>query len=62
MEDNITKYWLSCFYKKWERNALGGELLEKRLTPYQIAERFANEKYDSFIQLSKKIDEKILML
>ena len=50
MEDNTTKYWFSCFYKKWERNA-PAELLEKGLTPSQIAEQLVNENHNSFIQL-----------
>ena len=57
MEDNTAKYWFSWFYEKWEKNA-PGELIEQGLTPSQIAERFVNENHDSFIQLSKKIDEK----
>ena len=59
MEDNTAKYWFSWFYEKWEKNA-PGELIEKGLTPSQIAERFVNENHDSFIQLSKKIDEKVI--
>ena len=57
MEDNTAKYWFSWFYEKWEKNA-PGKLIEKVLTPSQIAERVVNENHDSFIQLSKKIDEK----
>ena len=57
MEDNTAKYWFSWFYEKWEKNA-PGELIEQGLTPSQIAERFVNENHDSFIKLSKKIDEK----
>ena len=56
MEDNTSKYWFSLFYAKWDKNA-PGELIEKGLTPSQIAEPFVNENHDSFIQLSKKIDE-----
>ena len=57
MEDNTAKYWFSWFYEKWKKNA-PGELIEQGLTPSQIAERFVNEIHDSFIQLSKIIDEK----
>jgi len=57
MEDNNAKYWFSWFYKKWEKNA-PGLLLEKGLTPSQVAERFVNENNDSLIQLTEKIDEK----
>ena len=57
MEDNTAKYWFSWFYEKWEKNS-PGELIEQGLTPSQIAERFVTENHDSFIKLSKKIDEK----
>ena len=57
MEDNTAKYWLQ---KKWEKNA-PGKLIEKGLTPSQIAERFVNENHDSFIKLSKKLMKKIMM-
>ena len=46
MEENTAKYWFSWFYEKWEKNA-PGELIEKGLTPSQIAERFVNENHDS---------------
>ena len=57
MEDSNAKYWFSWFYKKWEINA-PGLLLEKGLTPSQVAERFVNENNDTLMQLSEKIDEK----
>ena len=57
MEDNTVKYWFSWFYEKWERIA-PGDLLEKGLTPSQIAEIFVNENHESFIRLSKNIDDK----
>ena len=56
MKNNNAELWFSWFYKKWEKNA-PGNLLEKGLTPSQIAERFVNENNDSLIVLSKKIDE-----
>ena len=57
MEDNSFKYWFSWFYEKWE-NYAPGDLLEKGLTPSQVAERFVSENHDTLIQLSKKIDDK----
>jgi len=57
MEENTTDIWFSWFFKEWEKNA-PGDLLEKGLTPSQVAERFINENNDSFIKLSKKIDDK----
>ena len=57
MEDNAAKYWFSWFYEKWEKHA-PSELIEKGLTLSQIAELFVSENHYSFIQLSKKIDEK----
>ena len=55
MEDNTAKYWFSWFYEKWEKNA-PGELIEKGLTPSQIAERFVNENHDVFLELTKGFD------
>ncbi len=57
MKDNNSEFWFSWFYKKWEKNQ-PGDLLEKGLTPSQIAERFVNENHQSFVELSKKIDNK----
>ena len=37
-------------------------LLEKGLTPSQVADRFVNEINDSLIQLKEKIDKKIMKL
>ena len=57
MKNNTAELWFSWFYKKWEKNG-PGNLLEKGLTPSQIAERFVNENNDDLIAISKKIDEK----
>ena len=57
MEDNTSKYWFSWFYKTWASNA-PGELLEKGVTPSQVAERFINQNHNSLIDLTRKIDEK----
>ena len=57
MKDNISEIWFSWFYKNWEEN-FPGDLLEKGLSPAQIAERFVNENNDDFLELAKKFDEK----
>ena len=57
MKENIVEIWFSWFYKKWEENA-PGDLLEKGLSPSQIAERFVNENNNDFLELAKKFDEK----
>ena len=56
MENNNAELWFSWFYKHWEKNA-PSNLIEKGLTPSQIAERFVYENNDAFIKLSKKIDQ-----
>ena len=57
MNENIVEIWFSWFYKKWEENA-PGDLLEKGLSPSQIAERFVNENNNDFLELANKFDEK----
>ena len=57
MNQNIVEIWFSWFYKKWEENA-PGDLLEKGLSPSQIAERFVNENNNNLLELAKKFDEK----
>jgi len=56
MRENITELWFSWFYKNWEKNA-PGVLIEKGLSPSQIAERFVNENHNYFLELAKEFDE-----
>ena len=56
MRENITELWFSWFYKNWE-NFSPGDLLEKGLSPSQIAERFVNENHDDFLKLANEFDE-----
>ena len=44
MRENISDLWFSWFYKNWEKNA-PGNLIEKVLSPSQIADRFVNENH-----------------
>ena len=55
MKENITELWFSWFYKNWEEYA-PGDLLEKGLSPSQIAERFVNKNHDEFLKLAKEFD------
>ena len=55
MKENITELWFSWFYKNWEEYA-PGDLLEKGLSPSQIAERFVNKNHDDFLELAKEFD------
>ena len=55
MKENITELWFSWFYKNWEEYA-PGDLLEKGLSPSQIAERFVNNNHDEFLELAKEFD------
>ena len=55
MKENITELWFSWFYKNWEEYA-PGDLLEKGLSPSQIAERFVNENHNEFLELAKEFD------
>ena len=56
MKENTTNLWFSWFYKKWEQNA-PGDLLEKGLSPSQIAERFVNDNHNDFLQLANNFNE-----
>ena len=56
MKENITELWFSWFYKNWEEYA-PGDLLEKGLSPSQIAERFVSNNHDEFLELAKEFDE-----
>ena len=56
MRENITELWFSWFYKNWEEYA-PGDLLEKGLSPSQIAERFVNKNHDEFLELAKEFDQ-----
>ena len=56
MKENITELWFSWFYKNWEEYA-PGDLLEKGLSPSQIAERFVNKNHDEFLELAKEFDQ-----
>ena len=55
MKENVTELWFSWFYKNWEEYA-PGDLLEKGLSPSQIAERFVNDNHDQFMELAKEFD------
>ena len=56
MRENVTELWFSWFYKNWEKNS-PGNLIEKGLSPSQIAERFVNENHNDFLKLAKEFDE-----
>ena len=56
MKENSTELWFSWFYKNWEKNA-PGDLIDKGLTPSQIAERFVSENHINILELSKEFDE-----
>ena len=56
MRENITELWFSWFYKNWEKYT-PGNLIERGLSPSQIAERFVNENHDEFLEIAKKFDE-----
>ncbi len=56
MRENITELWFSWFYKNWEKNA-PGDLIEKGLSPSQIAERFVSENHNHILELAKEFDE-----
>ena len=55
MKENTTDLWFSWFYKNWEKYA-PGDLIERGLSPSQIAERFVNENHDEFLELAKEFD------
>ena len=56
MRENITELWFSWFYKNWEKYT-PGNLIERGLSPSQIAERFVNENHDEYLEIAKKFDE-----
>ena len=56
MRENVIELWFSWFYKNWEKNA-PGDLIDKGLSPSQIAERFVNENHNEFLKLAEKFDE-----
>ena len=56
MKENITELWFSWFYKNWEKNS-PGNLIEKGLSPSQIAERFVNENHTEFLEIANQFDE-----
>ena len=56
MKENITELWFSWFYKNWGKNA-PGNLIDKGLSPSQIAERFVNENHKEFVEIAKEFDE-----
>ena len=56
MKENIADLWFTWFYKKWEKNT-PGDLIEKGLSPSQIAERFVNENHKEFLEIAKEFDE-----
>lgn len=55
MKENITELWFSWFYENWEKYC-PGDLLERGLSPSQVAERFVNEKHDEILELTKEFD------
>ncbi len=55
MIKNITELWFSWFYENWE-NYAPGDLLEKGLSPSQLAERFVDENDDKIKEIAKKFD------
>ena len=56
MKENITELWFSWCYKNWEKNA-PGNLIDKGLSPSQIAERFVNENHKEFLEIANEFDE-----
>ena len=56
MRENTTELWFSWFYKNWEKYT-PGNLIEKGLSPSQIAERFVNENHKEFLEIAKEFDE-----
>ena len=56
MKENITELWFSWFYKNWEKNA-PGNLIDKGLSPSQIAERFVNKNHKEFLEIANEFDE-----
>ena len=56
MRENIADLWFAWFYKNWEKNA-PGNLIEKGLSPSQIAERFVNENHKEFLEIANEFDE-----
>ena len=56
MKENITELWFSWFYKNWEKNT-PGNLIDKGLSPSQIAERFVNENHKEFLEIANEFDE-----
>ena len=56
MKENVTELWFSWSYKNWEKNA-PGNLIEKGLSPSQIAERFVNENHKEFLEIANEFDE-----
>ncbi len=56
MRENITELWFSWFYKNWEKYN-PGNLIERGLSPSQIAERFVNEHHKEFLEIAKEFDE-----
>ena len=55
MRENTTELWFSWFYKNWEKYT-PGNLIEKGLSPSQIAERFVNENHKEFLEIAKEFD------
>ena len=55
MIKKITELWFSWFYENWE-NYAPGDLLEKGLSPSQLAERFVDENDDKIIEIAKEFD------
>ena len=56
MRENTTELWFSWFYKNWEKYT-PGNLIEKGLSPSQIAERFVNENHKEFLEIANEFDE-----
>ena len=56
MKENVTELWFSWFYKNWKKNT-PGDLIDKGLSPSQIADRFVNENHKEFLEIANQFDE-----
>lgn len=56
MNSNNFQIWFDWFYRKWE-DYCPGNLLEKGLSPSQIAEIFINENQNELLEIAKRINE-----
>ena len=56
MKKNITETWFKWFYKNWEEYS-PGDLLDKGLSPIQIAEGFINDNQKNLYDLANTFDD-----